>query len=412
MASITTAGRPPPAEESGATPDGSAPPIPRVSAAASAALVAAINAADAGAVTAAVAAAPDLVAAAGGDGVPFLARAVTLGDGPTVAALLDGADAGAVATPGGAGTVALRRAVELGRVGLVRALLRAGVPATDTDARGLSVLHVAAAEGDHPDVIDELLGGGAAHDAEDHLGRTALRLAVRARHRATVERLCAGGAGVEDGADGGSLLVEAVEARHAALVDVLVARGAYVDHVDSHGYTPLVAAVLADDVDTVQAVLRAYGSPDVRVPSRVVSAPNFQDYIMRLPAGALLSPLHVAVATAASAAVVELLLRVDACVGCVVPGTRETALHLAVGFSTVEVIHVLLDYHADVDEGDADRVGALELAVYKQAPDKVRALVRAGADPDAPWSDQPGETIAEVAARTFPAVLPALRGQD
>jgi len=411
MASITTAGRPP-ADESGAAPDGDAPPIPRVSAAASAALVAAINAADAGAVAAAVGAAPNLVAAADGDGLPFLVQAVTLGDGPTVAALLDGADAAALATRGGAGTVALQRAAEVGRVGLVRALLRAGVPATVTDARGLSVLHVAAAEGDHPDVIDELLGFGAAPAAEDHLGRTALRLAVRHRHRATVERLCAAGAGVEDGADQGSLLVEAVEARDAALIDVLVAQGANVNHLDSHGYTPLVAAVLANDADMMEAVLRVDGSVDVWVPRGVVPAPDFQEYAMALPEGALLSPLHVAIAMDASAAVVERLAREDACLAALVPGTRETALHLAVSFSTVEVIQVLLSHNADVDGRDADGVVPLELAVYKQAVDKVRTLVQGGANPHAPWSGEVGLTIEQVAARRFPVVLPALHGQD
>lgn len=141
-------------------------------------------------------------------------------------------------------------------------------------------LHQAAADSDVA-AITRLLAEGAAIDARDDTGATALLVATHADHRAAAEALIAAGADVNakdrisdspylyagarghlailkltlsHGADltslnryGGTALIPAAERGHVETVRTLIAAGVSIDHVNNLGWTALLEAIILGD---------------------------------------------------------------------------------------------------------------------------------------------------------------------
>jgi ankyrin repeat protein len=93
------------------------------------------------------------------------------------------------------------------------------------------------------DLVADLLRRGAAINARDRLGRTALALAAKEGRERLVEVLTERGAAIDARAiSGATPLFLASEADHSSIVRYLVAHGADVNLTGTGGSTPLIAA--------------------------------------------------------------------------------------------------------------------------------------------------------------------------
>lgn len=95
-------------------------------------------------------------------------------------------------------------------------------------------------------------------------GTTPLTEAAAAGDQALLERLLVAGADPDElDGSGSSALIRAVRAGHFKLVGILVARGADADLRDSaKGWTPLLHAIHAKEMDAVRALLNAGADPN------------------------------------------------------------------------------------------------------------------------------------------------------
>jgi ankyrin repeat protein len=130
------------------------------------------------------------------------------------------------------------------------------------DASGNQALHLAALRGDL-DLTRLLLLAGAATEARNHEGMTALSVASSVRHddevagvghAAVVRLLLAGRADIEAGdSKGATPLMIAAAAGNAPLVKLLLQKGAKVDAVDTTGLSALELAMRGahDECETV-----------------------------------------------------------------------------------------------------------------------------------------------------------------
>ncbi len=122
------------------------------------------------------------------------------------------------------------------------------------------VLSWAAQAGD-PALVAPLLAGGAAIDAVDNIGHTALMRAVELGHPGVVEMLLAAGADTTVGdASGGTVAHMAVRTGQADLVELLLRHNADFEHRNQDGNTPLMELLYTSPgnvVDMVRALARA-----------------------------------------------------------------------------------------------------------------------------------------------------------
>jgi ankyrin repeat protein len=157
----------------------------------------------------------------------------------------------------------------VGNFAVVEVLLKAGAALDATNGLGRTALHLAARNG-HTAVAGQLFDkGGAIIDAKDRAGSSPLHLAARYGHSGVAERLITKGAaiGAKD-RDGWTPLHCAVFGGHSGTVELLIAKGAAIGAKDNLGRTPqdLAAEYGAEQqrqarmpppIDSIRAALRA-----------------------------------------------------------------------------------------------------------------------------------------------------------
>jgi ankyrin repeat protein len=279
------------------------------------------------------------------------------------------------------GTTALAWAIHLGQTSMVEALLHSGANANTADEYGETPVTLAAANGDAVLVRRLLWAGGNAHAARWN-GETALMIAAGAGSLDAVRQLVFYGADV-NGAEprgGQTALMWAAAEGHSDVVAGLVEAGATIDAASKTGFTPLVFAVIKDDVASIGTLLHAGANPNVALLS-----------------GA--KPIIIAMQYRHSAAA-RALLEGGADIDVRDRG-GNTTLHLAAQAGDMSLVRALLAKHADPNArtprstapagarggGGLARGGTtgeqtpLMMAARGDHEDVMRALVAAGADP-------------------------------
>jgi ankyrin repeat protein len=187
------------------------------------------------------------VQAAGGDG--RLTAAAKAKDEAAVATLLrQKLDANA-AEPDGA--TALHWAAHWDDLKMAKALLAAGAKPNAANDYGTTPILLAATNGSAA-MIDVLLAAGAKANSALPTGETTLMTAARSGKVDAVNTLLAHGADVnaKQLSKGQTALMWAVSESHHAVVSALLERGADVNAATASGFTPLMFAARAGDVET------------------------------------------------------------------------------------------------------------------------------------------------------------------
>lgn len=195
-----------------------------------------------------------------------MVAAARAGDAATLRALLD-AGRVEVDAPEPDGATALQWAVHRDDPGMVELLIGAGADVNLTNDYGVTPLSLACTNGS-AEVVARLLDAGADPEVRTE-GETALMTAVRTGSVDVVELLIARGAdvGARELASGQTLLMMAAAEMHPALVRLLLARGADVHARSVVGFTPLLFAVRAGDLESVRLLIGAGAGADERLPS-------------------------------------------------------------------------------------------------------------------------------------------------
>lgn len=258
---------------------------------------------------------------------------------------------------------------------------RIGESAEDREALGLgppllgekgdTPLHVAAESSETPAVIEALLSAGADLSARDGDGRTPLHVAARRDHSFQVD----------------NVVIEIVEA--------LLLAGADVNARDAQGRTPLHMAAESSDIAELAEVLLSAGA---EIGARDENG---------------LTPLHAVASWSGASSVADVLLIAGADVSAQaeisivnsrawVHGGGATPLHFAVADmgGNDAVMESLLSAGANIEAQMAGGVRPIHLAALNHQPDALRALLEAGAEPEAqavlPTHDQYQNDDAEI----------------
>jgi ankyrin repeat protein len=279
------------------------------------------------------------------------------------------------------GTTALAWAVHLGQTSMAEALLDSGANANTADEYGETPVTLAAANGD-AGLVRRLLSAGGNARAARWNGETALMIAAGAGSLDAVRHLQSYGADVNvaEPHGGQTALMWAAAEGHRDVVAALVEAGARVDAASKTGFTPLVFAVIKDDVASIRTLLHAGANPNV----------------------ALLSgarPIIIAMQYRHSAAALALLE------GGADINVRDrggnTTLHLAAQAGDMSLVRALLARGADPNlrtpkstapagargggglarGGPSGEQTPLMMAARGDHEEVMRALVTAGADP-------------------------------
>ncbi|MCB9947918.1 MAG: ankyrin repeat domain-containing protein [Rhodospirillaceae bacterium] len=261
------------------------------------------------------------------------------------------------------GWTALMYAVNGGQAAIVRQLLASGADPEATDPQsGFSALMLASLLGD-VDTIAALAGAGAdvTRRAGDEGDTPLVLAAANAGTRAplAVAELLVRGAEIETPNDGGvTPLIAAVLAANLDTVRLLLDEGAAPDRQSDEGHTPLGLACLAGNPALVEALLLAGADPD------------------RRSAGGV-APLLLA-ASGGHREVAALLVDAGAGVDSVDPIQGRTALMLAAGRGDAEMVDLLLHLGADAGLAGADGMTARAIAQRQGYRDVLRLLDGSG----------------------------------
>lgn len=309
----------------------------------------------------------------------------------------------------------------------VRGCLESGIPVDARDEQGATPLARMASAwmccADFENVLAVFVAAGADVNARDNVGRTPLHRAVRLSYGTPYSALPGWISALLDaGADPNARDSEGTTPLHLAaaswgesapLVRLLAEAGAELDAVDSAGRTALRLALDRDATATVETLLRLgadpAGAPDPTACDRwgtgtffaladaEIVAACIAGGADPLTAGQLppVDPLHVAAATSRDPAVIPVLLEAGADLHARDDFHEITPLHHAARSGAAEVVRALLQAGADPNAWNmsfATDYGWGWTPLHPAAgsnpdPDVVRALIEAGADLDAPGGE-------------------------
>ena len=192
--------------------------------------------------------------------------AARTGDTAAARTLLDAGGA-EVDAPAPDGTTALHWAVHRDDLAIVELLIGAGADVDLTNDYGVTPLALACTNGS-AEVVARLLDAGADPEVRTE-GETALMTAVRTGSVDVVDLLIARGAdlGATELASGQTLLMTAAAEMHRSVVRLLLARGADVHARSVVGFTPLLFAVRAGDLESVRLLIGAGANANERLPA-------------------------------------------------------------------------------------------------------------------------------------------------
>ncbi|CAM9383207.1 unnamed protein product [Pylaiella littoralis] len=330
------------------------------------------------------------------------------------------------------GMSALDLAASGGRVGIAKTVIEHGADVNAAYTDGRRPLFYAARAG-WEDMVSLLCVEGAAVDALDGQGWTALQCALQLGHAAATRALLTAGADVsrrcsESGltaldmaairgrvdiakavikhgadviganTDGWSPLFYAAHAGREEIVSLLCLEGAAVDALDDLGWTALHWAVELGHAAATRALLAAGADVSRRCSGSGMSALDLAargghvDIARTIiergaavdAAGVLgLAPLHIA-SKSNKGGVIDLLVEAGAQVGAKTKTSGDTPLHLAAVTSSLEAALVLLKHGASVstlnNRGEAPLHAAASKAGRIGTAEVVDILLRRGAD--------------------------------
>jgi uncharacterized protein len=139
---------------------------------------------------------------------------------------------------------------------------RAGTLSPEDIFRANLLLFSGAAAG-CDDLVRQFLERGAAIEARDRLGRTALALAAKDGRASVVDLLIGDGALINARAiSGATPLFLATEADHSSIAKDLIARGADINLTGAGGLTPLMAAAFNGNVELIDLFLAKGADPN------------------------------------------------------------------------------------------------------------------------------------------------------
>lgn len=220
--------------------------------------------------------------------------------------------------------------------------------------------------GDHQEIVNDLLEGGASIDAKDKNGSTPLHLAAREGKLAIVQLLILKGAD-KDAMDSRQKtpLYLAVGRRHEAAALALLAGRADVNRrCTSENESVLHIAAIVDLPELLRAAI-GHGAE--------IDAANIDKH----------TALHFA-ATESEAEVVDALVGAGADVEAT-DDTGRTPLHCAAGAGSLEAVMALLKHGADVNAEDCDSETPLHYAAVggtgtRGTAEVIEYLLKSGAD--------------------------------
>lgn len=260
----------------------------------------------------------------------------------------------------------LHAATRSGNSEVVVGLLRHGADVNKLDCEGLSALHVAASKNGSASIVEALLAAGANFSLRGgKKDTTALGLAVEAGNKGVVEALIQHKASLNAADESGRTPLHVAASYNAvAVTELLLAAGASVDVRDDEGERPLHVASAGGCSEIITALMK-HGAGSCAFSAKGKA------------------PLHLAADRGHVGATTTLLVA-GADVNL---GTENgwSALCVAVDKEPVktDVLKVLIQHGADVNEADWEGATALHNAAYESDAGAIDALVAAGADIEA-----------------------------
>ena len=250
-----------------------------------------------------------------------------------------------VDAPQGDGATALHWAAHQDDTLAARLLLGAGADVRVADDHGVTPLSLACLNGSAA-MVTLLLEAGADPNAGRTSGVTPLMTAARVGNVEVVRALLASGADVAatERSSGQTALMLAVAENHTAVVRVLVESGGGATTRTASGFTPLLFAAQQGNIDIARLLISAGAAVDEAAPDGIGGDTN-----------------------------ARALFKAD---------TEATALMVAIDSGHAPLALFLIEQGADVDHRGAGRV-PLHSATQHAMPDVVRALLTAGAEPNA-----------------------------
>ncbi|MDR3458658.1 MAG: ankyrin repeat domain-containing protein [Verrucomicrobiae bacterium] len=293
---------------------------------------------------------------------------------------------------------ALNRAAGMGNRAMVELLLRRGARVDAPERDGQTALHHAAARG-YLSVTETLLAAKAAVNALDVNKATPLTLAVENNAVAVAAALLAQGADpnnicgpeyANDRENKGTPLHIAVIKGNEAMVALLLTNHADLTLRNPMGESALEIAAILGKTGIARQLIDAGADVNAVGPERVGS----------------FTPLHRA-AGAGAAAIVTLLLEHGANpnVPAALSQSRATPLMTAVLSDKPEVVAILLKHKAAPNVVDSAGNTPLVYALDRRTSESARALLAAGANPDAIRYDGFPAIVLVVAANTVDVEL-------
>ena len=272
-----------------------------------------------------------------------LIEAVKSEDVETVRRLLTGG--GDVNAPQGDGATALHWAAHRDHRDLAAMLVEAGADANAADDHGVTSLALACLNGS-ASMVELLLDAGADPNLAKFNGETPLMTASRVGNVDVVRLLLGATADptASESLRGQTALMWAAAENQTAVAEVLLETGGGAATRSVNGFTPLLFAAQQGNIDIARLVLAAGADVDEAAPDGIGGDTNARALFRE--------------DTAASA----LLVAIDS-------GHAETALFL-------------IERGADPNHNGAGRT-AMHAAAQQEMPEVVRALLAAGADPNA-----------------------------
>ena len=289
------------------------------------------------------------------------------------------------------GLTALLYAARGGCYDCVEALIGAGADMNVPTPEGITPLMLAL-DNDHNDVAKLLLDRGASPNVWDWWGRTAIYIAVDRKAAALAPARGGAFGGGRGGRGGGPLpaarpaisSMEIINALLAADVDPNLAlnmhrpsrggnSGRFIEEFLNTGCTPLMRATIANDVETVQALLAKGASPNI-------FAMGLTPLLVAAGVGTGGRGTGLAASTtaggAANLALMDLLIQHGADVNAEVTGTKTysmrisrapsstegmSALHVAAQGGKTDLVRYLLEKGANPETVDANGRKAIDL---------------------------------------------------
>jgi ankyrin repeat protein len=276
------------------------------------------------------------------------------------------------------GLTALLYAARAGCLACVESLIGAGADVNLPTPEGVTPLMIAI-DNEQYDVAKLLLDRGANPHLWDWWGRTALYIAVDRKSAAAGARPTGGRGGVPAARVSGVSAMMLINALLAADVDPNAAlnmhrpsrggnSGRFGDNLLSTGCTPLLRAAMANDMDTVRALLAKGASPNI-------SAMGVTPFLIAAGIGA--GGTRGSTSGAGNIAMMDLMIQHGADVNAQVTGTKTytlrvsrtpatnegmSALHVAAQGGKLDVVRYLLDKGANPELMDSNGKKPIDLS--------------------------------------------------